>query len=253
VSDPVDVSAPAPTRDGATVMLVRDRHSADRPLEVFMLRRHPSTAFGSVHVFPGGVVDGADDDAALDERCPGLDDGEASSRLGIERGGRAFWIAAVREAFEEAGVLLARAASGDPVRFDHDPDVEARFDDHRRALHDGGTTLLDVLAAEDLTLALPEVHYVARWITPEGEPKRFDTRFFVARAPEGQAYAHDERELIGSEWVHPADALRRHRDGDFPMIGPTIVSLQDLSRFATCDDLFDDLGLMTAGVDGAGA
>jgi 8-oxo-dGTP pyrophosphatase MutT (NUDIX family) len=249
----VEVSAPAPTRDGATVMLVRDGDEADRPLEVFMLRRHPSTAFGSVHVFPGGVVDPADDDAALDPRCPGLDDADASAQLGLDRGGRSFWVAAVREAFEEAGVLLARDARGQPLRLDRSPDTEERFDAHRRALHAGGTTLLDVLTAEDLTLALTDVHYVAHWVTPEGEPKRFDTRFFVARAPEGQAYAHDERELIGSEWVRPADALRRHRAGDFAMIGPTIVSLQDLSRFATCDELFADLGAMTAGVDGDGA
>ena len=75
--------APVPTRDGATVMLVRDGDHANDPLEVFMLRRHPSTAFGSVHVFPGGVVDAADHDVALDERCPGLDDAAASARLGV--------------------------------------------------------------------------------------------------------------------------------------------------------------------------
>jgi 8-oxo-dGTP pyrophosphatase MutT (NUDIX family) len=252
VSEPGGLTAPAPTRDGATVMLVRDGDASDRPLEVFMLRRHPSTAFGSVHVFPGGVVDAADHAVELDARCPGLDDGEASSQLGIATGGRAFWIAAVREAFEEAGVLLACSASGGYVRFDHHPDVEARFDAHRRALHAGRRTLLDVLSSEDLTLALPEVHYVAHWITPESEPKRFDTRFFLARAPEGQVYAHDDAELIGSEWVRPADALRRQRDGDFAMIGPTIVSLQDIGRFPTCDELFEHGLEVTAGADGAG-
>jgi 8-oxo-dGTP pyrophosphatase MutT (NUDIX family) len=239
VSERIGLSAPAPTRDGATVMLVRDGEAAERPLEVFMLRRHPSTAFGSVHVFPGGVVDATDHDVAHDARCPGLDDARASELLGIDEGGRAFWIAAVREAFEEAGVLLACTSAGDYVRFDHHPDVEARFDGHRRALHAGECTLLDVLDAEDLTLPLSDVHYVAHWITPTSEPKRFDTRFFLARAPEGQAYAHDDLELIGSEWVRPADALRRHLAGDFAMIGPTIVSLQDLGRFATCDELFD--------------
>ena len=225
-------------RDGATVMLVRDGDASERPLEVFMLRRHPSTAFGSVHVFPGGVVDAADHDVALDARCPGLDDADASTQLGIASGGRAYWVAAVREAFEEAGVLLARTAAGSYVRFDDHPDVEARFDAHRRALNAGERSFLDVLADEELTLALSDVQYFAHWITPEGEPKRFDTRFFLARAPEGQAYAHDDGELIGSEWVRPADALRRHRAGDFAMIGPTAVSLQDIGRFATCDELF---------------
>jgi 8-oxo-dGTP pyrophosphatase MutT (NUDIX family) len=250
VSEPAGIRTPTPTRDGATVMLVRDGGPSDRPLEVFMLRRHPSTAFGSVHVFPGGVVDAADHDASLDARCRGFGDDAASATLGIETGGRAFWIAAVREAFEEAGVLLARTTSGGYVRFDHHPDVEARFDAHRRALHDGGCTLLDILTAEDLTLPLSDVHYFAHWITPESEPKRFDTRFFLARAPEGQAYAHDDGELIGSEWVRPTDALRRHREGDFAMIGPTIVSLQDVGRFATCDELFDKGLGVTVATDG---
>jgi 8-oxo-dGTP pyrophosphatase MutT (NUDIX family) len=231
------VSAAVPTRDGATVMLVRDGTDRRRPLEVFMLQRHPRTAFGSVHVFPGGVVDAADHAPELELRCPGLTDDAASEHLGVPRGGRAFWIAAVRECFEEAGVLLARDADGQPVRFDGHPEVQARFDDHRRAVHAGERTLAEVLAAEDLVLAVDEVRYVAHWVTPEGEPKRFDTRFFLARAPGGQAYAHDDAELIGSEWVRPAEALERHRAGDFPMIGPTTVCLHDLARFATCDEL----------------
>lgn len=225
------------TRDGATVMLVRDGPHPNRPLEVLMLRRHPRTAFGSVHVFPGGVVDASDHAPGLDDVCPGVDDDDASARLGLERGGRAYWVAAIREAFEEAGVLLARTADGEPVRFDGHPDVQARFDAHRQAVHAGRRTLLEVLRAEGLVLAADGVHYVAHWITPEGEPKRFDTRFFLARAPEGQAYAHDETELIGSEWVRPGDALERHQAGEFPMIGPTSVCLRDLGRFETCEAL----------------
>ncbi len=238
-----------PTRDGATVMLVRDGHHAEHPLEVFMLRRHPRTAFGSVHVFPGGVVDPADRAPALDAHCPGLTDADASARLGIASGGRAYWVAAIRESFEEAGVLLARCADGEPVRFDHHEDVQARFDEHRLALHAGERALVDVLEAEDLVLAVDQVRYFAHWITPEGEPKRFDTRFFLARAPEGQAYAHDDAELIGSEWVRPTDALARHRAGDFPMIGPTIVCLQDIDRFDTCDELLSSHELSAAGAD----
>ena len=226
-----------PTRDGATVMLVRDGDHAERPLEVFMLRRHPRTAFGSVHVFPGGVVDASDAVADLDGLCPGLTDADASAVLGMAHGGRAFWVAAIREAFEEAGVLLARGPDGEPLRLDHDPAVEARFDRHRRAVHAGDRALLEVLLSEALVLAADQVHYFSHWITPEGEPKRFDTRFFLARAPEGQAYVHDDDELIGSEWVRPADALARQRAGQFAMIEPTIVSLQDIGRFATSDEL----------------
>ena len=236
------------TRDGATVMLVRDGDHAGQPLEVFMLRRHPRTAFGSVHVFPGGVVDAADHATDLDALCPGLTDADASTRLGVASGGRAFWVAAIRESFEEAGVLLARDASGGPVRFDNHPDVEARFEEHRRAVHASTRSLLEVLLAEELVLAVDQVRYFSHWITPEGEPKRFDTRFFLARAPEGQAYVHDDDELIGSGWVRPADALARYRAGDFAMIGPTIRSLQDIGRFATCDELLA-ADLTSAGAD----
>ena len=231
------MSITVPTRDGATVMLVRDGDHADRPLEVFMLRRHPRTAFGSVHVFPGGVVDLSDHDPALAARGLGRSDHEASVLLGLDRGGLAFWIAAVRECFEEAGVLLARTADGAPLRVDHDAVLEARFGEHRSALHSGRRSLLEVLDEEDLVLGLDDVHYVSHWITPEGEPKRYDTRFFLARAPEGQAYAHDDRELIHSEWVRPADALARQQAGDFAMIFPTISSIDDIGRFATTDDL----------------
>jgi 8-oxo-dGTP pyrophosphatase MutT (NUDIX family) len=247
------MTAAVPVRDGATVMLVRDGAHDERPLEVFMLRRHPSTAFGSVHVFPGGVVDAADGYADLDPRCPELSDADASAQLGLASGGRAFWVAAVREAFEEAGVLLARTADGTPLRLDDDAQVHARFHDHRRAVHGRQRTFLEVLDEEDLCLALSELRYFSHWITPEGEPKRFDTRFFLARAPEGHAYVHDEGELIGSEWVRPHEALARHRSGDFAMIGPTIVTLQDLGRFATCDELFASRSPATAGADrGAG-
>lgn len=235
-----------PTRDGATVMLVRDGDHADRPLEVFMLRRHPRTAFGSVHVFPGGVVDVTDHATDLDGRCPGLTDADASARLGIDHGGRAFWVAAIRESFEEAGVLLARHADGRAVRFDHAPEVEARFDEHRRQVHAGSRSLLEVLAAEELVLCVDEVRYVSHWITPEGEPKRFDTRFFLARAPEGQAYVHDDDELIGSEWVRPGDALARCEAGDFAMIYPTIASLESIGGFATADELLAAQDLASA-------
>lgn len=229
------MTEPAPTRDSATVMLVRDGEHEGRPIEVFMLRRHPRTAFGSIHVFPGGVVDATDSSPELDARCPGLSDAQASRLLGVTGGGRAFWVAAIREAFEEGGVLLARQADGQAVRFDSDEAAAARFDAHRRAIHAGSCRLLDVLDTEDLRLGVDELRYVSHWVTPAGEPKRFDTRFFLARAPEGQRYAHDDDEVIGSEWVRPADALARHQAGDFAMIGPTIRSLQDLGRFATAD------------------
>jgi 8-oxo-dGTP pyrophosphatase MutT (NUDIX family) len=227
--------AHVPTRDGATIMLLRDGDHAERPLEVFMVQRHPSTAFGSIHAFPGGVVDAADGLDAVALCCDGPSDVEASARLGIDGGGLAFWVAAARETFEEVGVLLARDASGALVRFD-DGEREAHFEARRGEVASRRVGFAELLLEEGLRAALDQVHYVAHWITPEGEPKRYDTRFFLARAPKGQAYLHDDAELIGSEWVRPADALARCEAGGFPLIYPTIASLEDLTRFATADD-----------------
>jgi 8-oxo-dGTP pyrophosphatase MutT (NUDIX family) len=218
-------------------MLVRDGAARTRPLEVFMLHRHPRTAFGSVHVFPGGVVDDHDRSPEVATRAPGRSDEDASAELGVESGGLGFWVAAIREAFEEAGVLLARTADGAPLRLD-DPATATRFEQHRKALHAGEVTLAGVLAEEDLTLAVDDVRYWSHWITPAGEPKRFDTRFFVAAAPEGHAYLHDDVELIGSGWIRPADALEALRDGRYPMIMPTIATLEELDH-GTVAALFD--------------
>ncbi|MEM9714441.1 MAG: hypothetical protein AAGA17_19620, partial [Actinomycetota bacterium] len=168
-------------RDAATVMLVRD---GDDGLEVFMLRRNLDSAFvAGAYVFPGGAVDPEDaDDPLLDELCVGRTDPDASRSLGVERGGLAYWVAAIRESFEEAGVLLAHTPGGEFVSF-AESDVEERFADHRVAVDAGRVRLAEVCRAEGLTLAVAELHYFSHWITPKGPPRRYDTRFFVCRAP----------------------------------------------------------------------
>src|SRR5207244_1992042 len=127
-----------------------------------------------------------------------------------------YWVAAIRESFEEAGVLLAYRLDGEVVRLD-DPVVEARFREHRHAVDTGGRRLVDVCAAENLRLAVDGMHYFSHWITPEGAPRRYDTRFFVARAPAGQVPLHDDRETIANTWIGPEEALERHRRGDFEL------------------------------------
>jgi 8-oxo-dGTP pyrophosphatase MutT (NUDIX family) len=220
-----------PVRDAATVMLLRDTAGG---LEVFMLRRNLNSDFvGGAYVFPGGGVDDHDRHVDLDAVCQGRTDASASAQLGIERGGLAYWVAAVRECFEEAGLLLARPAGspgGDLVRFD-DPVVAARFDRHRTAVDTGERRLVEVCLEEGLQLAVDTIHYFSHWITPLGAPRRYDTRFFVARAPDAQVGLHDDREVIENLWVRPSDALARHRAGDLEMIFPTVRSLEALERF----------------------
>lgn len=220
----------APARPAATVMLLRDVPVADDApaIEVFMLRRTGSAAFGAgMYVFPGGRVDPADGTTEIARYCRGLDDATASARLGVRRGGIAFWIAAVRECFEEAGVLLADRRDGEPVR---------PRDDDRHAVHDGELGLVELCRRDDLVLDLSTTHYVAHWVTPVGEGRRFDTRFFVSAAPPGQEPLHDEKETVDSLWVRPDEALRQHEAGDLMMMPPTAANLAFLAPHGTVDE-----------------
>ncbi len=228
--DPLSV----PVRDAATVMLVRDGEDG---LEVCLMQRNLDSDFvGGAMVFPGGGLDPADSSPAAYARCAGRDDAGASRLLDVPADGLAYWVAVVRESFEEAGVLLARTASGGPVDLG-DPALAARCRVHRSAVDSGGRTLTEVLEEEDLYVAAGDIHYFSRWITPLGAPRRYDTRFFVAAAPEDQEVTHDERELIGTHWSTPAAALAQHDAGEITLIFPTVRSLVALARFASAGDV----------------
>jgi 8-oxo-dGTP pyrophosphatase MutT (NUDIX family) len=220
-----------PVRPAATVMLLRDGGAG---IEVFMLQRAHSAAFArSQYVFPGGRVDDADHGDDFEPVCDGLDDAAASARLGLDQGGLAWYVAAIRECFEEAGVLLARPRDSDaPARFD-DPNVAERFNDARHRIHAGDGSLVELCVAEDLLLLPSRLQFVAHWLTPVGEARRFDTRFFVAEAPPSQEPLHDDAETIASTWVRPADALARREARELQMFPPTVASLRMLAEHAT--------------------
>ncbi|MEY2780272.1 MAG: hypothetical protein RL623_1452, partial [Actinomycetota bacterium] len=116
-------------------------------------------------------------------------------------------------------------------------DVIARFNKARHSVHEGETSMMQLCDAERLRLITDNIHYVSHWITPLGEPRRFDTRFFVARAPEGQDPLHDDSETIASLWVTPADALERQRSGDLAMMPPTIRNLEFLLPHSTTTEV----------------
>jgi 8-oxo-dGTP pyrophosphatase MutT (NUDIX family) len=211
--DPADV----PIRPAATVMLIRDVAGEESGIEVFMLRRTTRAAFGAgMFVFPGGRVDEVDALSDIAQYCRGLDDRQASDALGVESGGLAFWVAAVRECFEEAGVLLAERSDGQPLALDPSD---------RHAIHDATMTLVELCERNGLLLDLSATHYVDHWITPVGEPRRFDTRFFLAQCPADQVLGHDDRETVASLWVRPADAMRMADAGELTMMPPTIANL----------------------------
>ena len=225
-----DPTLDVPLRDAATVLILRDGAEG---LEVFMLRRNLNSDFvGGAYVFPGGAVDPEDREADLEPICVGRTDADASRRLGIASGGLAYWVAAIRESFEEAGVLLAYDADGSIVDLDATAGVE-RWAAHRAAVDDGSLRLVDLCGTEGLRLAVDGMHYFGHWITPEGAPRRYDTRFFLAAAPENQTPLHDDHEVIANEWLRPADGIARARSGELTMMPPTLASLRAIARFAT--------------------
>lgn len=191
-------NAEVPAKPAATVMLVRDGQS-DEGIEVFMLRRTTAAAFaGGMYVFPGGKVDPADGEGDV-----------------------AYVVAAIRECYEEAGVLLATDKSGVMIADGH-PALA-----HRQAVYDGAIDLRELCTQHQLRPALDDLVWISHWITPAGEsPRRFDTRFFIAVAPPEQASRHDDNETIASEWVGPRDALERCQRGELTMMPPTTKNLE---------------------------
>jgi len=205
-------------------------------IEVFMLRRNQRSAFvAGAYVFPGGAVDADDRRAPVLGLVAGLDAGTADELLGVDSGALGFWVAAIRESFEEAGVLLARdAATGETVP----PDLVDEFAPARAGVAAGEQSFADLVRPHGLALDAGALRVFAHWITPEPAPRRYDTWFFVAPAPTGHAYEHDFDETVASEWVRPSDALERARRGEFELIYPTFRSLQAIGRFARVADLF---------------
>lgn len=232
-TDALDPDA-VPVRDASTVVLLRD---GSEGIEVCLMRRNLDSDFvGGAHVFPGGGVDAADRSVAASRSCVGLDDAEASRRLGLDNGGLAFWVAAIRESFEEAGVLMARRTDGGPVDAS-DPTVSERLAILRAEVDAATITMAEAAAREGLVLDAGRLHHFSRWITPVGSHRRYDTYFFVAAAPEDQEVRHDDRELIGTNWWTPHEALRRHDDGEIVLIFPTVRTLVALSRFERSADV----------------
>ena len=217
-------------------MTLRD---GDEGYEILMLRRNLQSDFvGGAYVFPGGGVDASD--AGLDAQALalGLNDVDASKRLALASGGLAYYVACLRELFEEAGLLVACTAQGESVLF-NDEATSARMAEHRREVNAGSLGFVAMMRQEGLYLDLRGLEYVAHWVTPIGPPRRFDTRFFVALAPEGQVATHDAGETVADRWVRPKDALDAHARGELDMIFPTIRNLETIAGFNTSHEVLE--------------
>ena len=200
-----------------------------------MVRRHAGTAFRGAHVFPGGRVEASDEEADH-SWCDGLD--HATRQLADQTASRAiaFHVAAVRELFEEAGVLLARRQAGGYVSL-ADLDAQHRFAGYRGAVHAGGRTLRSVADDESLRIALDALSLFSHWVTPPLpiEGRRFDTRFFMTRVPAGQVPAHDDHETTDGVWVTPREAIARAAKRDIVLPPPTWITLRELEHHPTVD------------------
>ena len=218
-------------RLASTVLLLRD-NAIRSEIEVFMMVRHYQIDFSSgALVFPGGSVDKGDKEIIAD---PSL----YSGGEGLDEAALSFRIAAIRETFEESGILLARPKGSKAlVDAKRAKQIEAA---HRASLCEGKTTFLKVLIDNGLLLALDELVPYAHWITPEGMPKRFDTWFFLAAAPPEQLGAHDGKEATDSIWVSPREAMEGGNSGRFKLPFPTTRNLIKLGKQASVRAAIED-------------
>ena len=227
-----------PVRDAATVLVLRDSGDA---LEVFMVKRDSGLAFlGGAYVFPGGAVDEADYDERFEHYLPSFDAGAMARSLDIEDRGRvrAYIVAAVRELFEEAGILLSRA-DGQWVALDGDDDRAGRIAAERPRVAAGQRSFIDLVMREELLLAADCLQHFAHWITPEGAPRRFDTHFFVAPMPERQDARHDTVESTDGMWISPGAALASYAKKEIELVPPTIVTLDRLSLHSDTGEVLE--------------
>ena len=232
---------PVEPRHASTLILMRPCRDITRgTIEVLMVLRHPSNKFApAAYVFPGGALEADDCAASIEPCCCGLNRSHAARIIpDMTAPGQALgtWIAAVRECFEEVGMLPAYTPAGPPLAL-NDAAVAMRFKQYRQQLVDRTLTLEQILSRENLQLATDRIFYYAHWITPELSPIRYDVRFFITKAPEHQAPQHDDQELIDHLWITPQEALKANAGKGFSMVLPTIMTLRELAFFRTVDEV----------------
>ena len=228
------VSPPSPSPDtrvraASTLVVVREGGGG---IEVLLSRRTESKdQFSNAWVFPGGIVDAGDREAHA--FCTGLDDAAASAQLGLASGGLDYFVAAVRECFEESGLLWAMDEADELARLDHAGGE--RLGAWRGPLHRGERSLSAFCAEFGLRLAVDRLVYLSHWLTPFGRPKRFDTRFFIAALPPTQTAAFDGTEMVEQRWLRPAEALARSTE--MKLMTPTQKTLELLSKHPSVEAL----------------
>lgn len=216
---PVKPVTPLPA---ATLVLLRDAASG---VEVLLTQRHRANKFaGGDFVFPGGKIEVDDNPDDAVAWCTGLDPERAAARIGVPGDARTaigYWVGAIRETFEEVGILLAYDAAGHPARVD-----APRFAEYRAACQKENQAFWTMIRAEGLRLATDRLVFFAHWITPEESPYRYDTHFFAAPVPEGQTPSADDQEVVGMRWLSPRGAIDAFKRGEISLRNPTVQNLK---------------------------
>jgi len=235
----VAVKPPAVPSPAASLVLLRDH--PEHGVEVLLIQRHRASKFAAGDfVFAGGKIEADDNPHDAAAWCAGLDATRAARVLGLPdtpATAIGYWIGAIREAFEEVGMLLAYGADGQPAQV-----PETRAEAYRRACQKDNRAFWDMLREERLTLATDRLVYFAHWITPEEQPLRFDTRFFAAPAPAGQTPVADDHEIIAVRWLSPRAALDARTRGEISLRTPTLKNLMLLEGAATVADALRQIG-----------
>ena len=214
----------------ATTIIVRDQPDG---YEVFMIERPEQGTFPKLHVFPGGKVEQYD--AGLDDYCPSLTDERASQILCLKDNGLCFWVGAIRECFEECGVLFVQKNSellAVSTKTEHQ-----QLQQWARQLSASPRNFQVLLEEHSLTIATDEILYFSHWITPEIAPARFNTRFFLAVLPPEQHADAQTDEVVSACWIRPEVALRKFATKEWQMILPTLTTLRMISNYANANDL----------------
>lgn len=230
-------------RQAASVVLLRAAIS--NGFEVFLTRRPEHMEFlGGMYGYPGGAVIQDDFSQRMIRRCTGLAPERAREIIGArfnDRQAVAFWVAAIRELFEETGVLLAADAEG--RRLSAEQRQTIRLAEKQRALLENSLSFIDLLENDDLYCDLGRLGYFSHWQTPAQNPVRFDTRFFIAALPQDQIPLATSFEVAQSVWLTPERAMQLHQRGELPMIFPTFAALRTLADFDTLESVSKEFGM----------
>lgn len=222
----------------ATVIITRD--TTYDYLEVLMLKRHPNNSFApSVFVFPGGAMDDVDKDLGAEYSEESYQSKEQYVIPGISKPDESisFWVTAIRETFEETGLLFATKNEDTNEYLNlHEQNNYTLIKEYRNQINQNTISFNSFLEKEQLRPALEKLKYFSHWVTPPFFPKRYDTRFFIAKAPNAQSAEYHEKEHTEQIWISPQEAINLHYNDEFPLVVPTLMTLKELTQFSSVSE-----------------